>query len=229
MAKLALQLKGKSDPTEEELAEEIQKMYAEFEPAGRKWVAESPNTLFVMAAGNEGLDNDIMPAFPASIRMPNSITVAASDHYVALADFSNYGSRTVDVAAPGVLIDAAVPSLDNKATLPLSGTSMAAPFVAGVAAAVKVAKPELTPTAIKQILMATVDKKDWLDGKVISGGVVNKERAVEAATLSLKMDLTSAIETAVATVDDVTPRPRKKSVPFYLSKELRELADSAVF
>ena len=97
--------------------------------------------LFVTSAGNDGIDNDTdpFPAFPASFDLPNVITVAAVDHDGGLADFSNYGKTTVDIAAPGVNILSSVP-IDSDHPDPaeqwewLSGTSMASPHVAGVAA-----------------------------------------------------------------------------------------------
>jgi len=60
--------------------------------------------LIVAAAGNEGVDNDYIPSYPASFNLPNIISVAATDQNDGLADFSNYGATSVDVGAPGVNI-----------------------------------------------------------------------------------------------------------------------------
>ena len=60
--------------------------------------------LIVAAAGNEGVDNDSFPSYPASFNLPNIISVAATDQNDGLADFSNYGATSVDVGAPGVNI-----------------------------------------------------------------------------------------------------------------------------
>jgi subtilisin family serine protease len=202
IAKASLALRGNQNPTDQEIAAETQRLYAQYEIEGKAWMASSPNTLFVIAAGNDGTDNDVLPAFPGNIRNDNSICVAATQAYQKLAYFSNYGATTVDVAAPGVSVLSSVPSLDQSATLPLSGTSMAAPFVTGVASRVKDANPALTPKDIKTILMGTVDKKDWLVGKVVSGGVVNANRAAEAGRLSQSMSLDQAIAQARQTVPD---------------------------
>lgn len=59
---------------------------------------------FVCAAGNEGQDNDATPFFPAGYDLPNIVAVAASDQNDELASFSNYGAKSVDIAAPGVAI-----------------------------------------------------------------------------------------------------------------------------
>lgn len=202
LARASLQLRGNKQPTDAEVAAESRRLYQEFDKQGRAWMAASPGTLFVIAAGNDGTDNDVLPAFPGNVRAPNSICVAASQGYRKLAYFSNYGKTTVDVAAPGVAIMSAVPSLDGAAELPLSGTSMAAPFVTGVASRVKDLNSALGAADIRRVLMETVDKKAWLVGKVISGGVVNASRAAEAARLAREMDLDAAIARAVATVAD---------------------------
>ncbi|WP_318506997.1 S8 family serine peptidase [Bacillus sp. T3] len=67
------------------------------------------NMLFVAAAGNEGMNNDYNPTFPASFNSPNIISVAAHDSNGYLANFSNYGQYSVDIAAPGTSILSTVP------------------------------------------------------------------------------------------------------------------------
>jgi cell wall-associated protease len=167
---------------------------------GRGFVDAAPNTLFVFAAGNEGTNNDELPSSPTNIKTDNVISVAASFGLDALAVFSNYGVKMVDVAAPGVGILSPIP---GDETLRVSGTSQAAPFVANVAAEIKNINPKLTPAQIKKIIVTTVDKKDFLSGKVASGGIVNPERAFEAARKSLSSPLASAMKSARASVSDV--------------------------
>jgi subtilisin family serine protease len=158
--------------------------------AGSSFVNTAPNTLFVFAAGNDNLSNDHIGASPANIKADNTITVAATYKSLFLAPFSNYGVKMVEVAAPGMLIKSSIPGNDY---LSVSGTSQAAPFVANVAGKVKDANPSLKPLEIKQILMGTVDKKSFLKDKVASGGMVNAQRAVFAATLSLTVSVEEAI------------------------------------
>lgn len=228
-AQMALGLKGNKNPTEEEIAKETRIIAAQYEPQGRAWMAMAPKTLFVIAAGNDGTNNDVIPVFPANVKASNAITVAASKGYTDIADFSNYGIRSVDVAAPGVSIVASVPSLDNNKTLPMSGTSMAAPYVAGVAAHMKTLNPSLTAEELKMILMSTVDKKEWLAEKVTSGGVVNHTRAYRAAELAKTMLLDQAISTALAEVADVpvTHQPLHKRV--VIPQHIKDSVNQFVF
>lgn len=156
----------------------------------KKTLAKTPTTLYVFAAGNDSSNNDLYPASPANLNVGNSISVAATNGTKSLANFSNYGVKTVDVAAPGVNIYSAAPGTNN---IPMSGTSQAAPFVARVAGKIKDMNQRLTPAQIKRIIMETVDKKAFLKGKVKSGGIVNELRAIKAAELSRRLNLNRAI------------------------------------
>jgi subtilisin family serine protease len=160
----------------------------------------SPETLFVFAAGNDGTNNDTMASSPANVKLPNTISVAATLAGQKLAAFSNYGAEMVEVAAPGVLIMSTVPGNEYMA---MSGTSMAAPYVAQVAGKIAAINPKLKPSEIKRILMETVDVKPFLEGKVSTGGMVNRERALRAAELSTLMAVSAAIGSAKYDVDDV--------------------------
>ncbi|HET6465679.1 MAG TPA: S8 family peptidase, partial [Nitrospiria bacterium] len=66
--------------------------------------ANTAHIVFVAAAGNDGTNDDSAPVYPANYNLPNIISVAATDQDDNLASFSNYGKKTVDVAAPGVNI-----------------------------------------------------------------------------------------------------------------------------
>ena len=73
-------------------------------------ISQHPNTLFVVAAGNDGTDNDVIPQDPCNVSLPNVLCVAAIDASGNLASFSNFGATSVDVAAPGVGIQSTVPN-----------------------------------------------------------------------------------------------------------------------
>jgi cell wall-associated protease len=166
---------------------------------GKNFVGASPQTLFVFAAGNDGKNNDSLPVSPANVKSDNSIAVAATLGNEKLASFSNYGASNVEVAAPGVTIHASIP---GNQYIDLSGTSMAAPNVTNIAAKVQEANPALNPAGVKSILMGTVDKKDWLVGKVKTGGIVNGNRAFVAAELSRSMTIADAIGRANREIPD---------------------------
>lgn len=171
-------------------------------------VQAAENTLFVFAAGNDGLDNDKYPTSPTNIQADNVISVSAALGFDALASFSNYGVKMVDVAAPGVGIESTVPG--NK-YLVVSGTSQAAPYVANIAGQVKDANPELAPRDIKKIILGTVDIREWLVGKVRTSGTVNGSRAVRAAELSKTMNVDLAIRNSIRDVQDIPSSGNLKS------------------
>ncbi len=180
-------------PTDEESNKAARMFIDAMVSEGQRMVQASPDTLFVFAAGNDGMSNDEFGTSPANIKADNVITVGATYKNEFFASFSNYGTKMVDIAAPGMLIKSAIPGNDY---LEVSGTSQASPYVANVAAKIKTANPALRPVDIKSILMGTVDKKSFLSDKVMTGGLVNLDRAVVAAEMSKSMTLVEAISRA---------------------------------
>ena len=136
--------------------------------------ANSRSVVFVTAAGNEGVNNGLKRSYPANDRLPNAISVAAVDSLGKLAGFSNFGATTVDLAAPGVNVRSTVPG--GYATY--SGTSMAAPYVSGVASLVVGLHPDWTASQIVQRVLASAKPLAGLQGKVITGGIVDAANAV---------------------------------------------------
>jgi subtilisin family serine protease len=196
-----LKLALRREPTEEELDTYSAYFVNQAVEASKAMPNAAKDTLFVIAAGNDGMNNDVLPTSPANLRMPNTITVAATLAYQKIASFSNYGETMVDVAAPGVGILSAIP---GNQTLTVSGTSQASPFVANVAALLTDANPNLSNSDLKKILMETSDIKDFLKGKVASSGIVNTDRAMMAAKLSLTMQLDQALSSARVQINDVS-------------------------
>lgn len=123
--------------------------------------------LFVAAAGNSSTDNDKRAHYPSNYDLPNVISVAALDRTDSITSFSNFGAKTVHIAAPGR--DILSTWLDNSYR-EASGTSMAAPQVSGVAALVLASEPNLSVAKLRERLLGTVDKLDSLNGKVATGG-----------------------------------------------------------
>jgi subtilisin family serine protease len=131
--------------------------------------------LFVAAAGNNGTDNDKRPHYPSNYDLPNVISVAATDNTDNLTSFSNYGIKTVHIAAPGKDITS---TWLNDEFRGASGTSMATPQVSGVAALIVSANPNITVAKLKDRLLKSVDKIASLEGKIASGGRLNAAKAI---------------------------------------------------
>lgn len=169
--------------------------------------AQQHDVLLVHAAGNESQDIDSLPNFPNGdlIFYPgkvasNLITVGASgDPHIGgkseeqlAASFSNYGKKTVDVFAPGVKIYSTVPK-SNKYSY-LSGTSMASPVVAGIAALIRSYYPQLSAEQVKYAIVHSAEKPNKFtklpgsDTEVpfedlsVSGGIANAYQALKLAS-----------------------------------------------
>jgi subtilisin family serine protease len=133
--------------------------------------------LIVAAAGNGSSDNDRLPHYPASYNLNNVISVAAVNRLDELTSFSNYGANSVHVAAPG---EAIMSTWLNHDFQEKKGTSMATPFVAGVAALVLATNPGISIDELRTRLLNSVDPLPSLNGKVSTGGRINAAKAVGA-------------------------------------------------
>ncbi|KAH8582304.1 serine protease [Cryptosporidium sp. chipmunk genotype I] len=134
------------------------------------------NMLFVVAAGNDRNNNDIRPTYPSAYQLPNVLSVAAIDIHGRLGVFSNYGHRSVDMAAPGVDI---LSTSANKGYKRLSGTSMACPFVSGAAALLYAFDPSITFDQAKTLILRSVTVLTTLRNSVRTSGTLNIHRAVQ--------------------------------------------------
>jgi subtilisin family serine protease len=188
----------------------------------KKWVdeaveyAESKDVLIVHAAGNEMHNIDSVDNFPNAYLMDlkttadNFISVgASSDEHVTpgkvIADFSNYGPKSVDVFAPGVKIYSTLPGGNEYGFL--SGTSMAAPVVTGIAALIRSYYPGLSAEQVKYVIDHSADdpvtdttaivepgtnKPVSMSALCSTGGFVNAYKALQlAATLKPESDRTN--------------------------------------
>jgi subtilisin family serine protease len=132
--------------------------------------AQSKGVLLVFAAGNNSTNNDSAPEYPAAFTNGNIIAVAAVTSSGALASFSNYGPKSVDLGAPG---DNILSTYLNSAYKVLSGTSMASPIVAAAAAMLHSRDSSLTYSQIRSTILSHTQPDAALQGKVVHPGVLN--------------------------------------------------------
>ncbi len=148
--------------------------------------------LAVCAAGNDGKDIDTDPVYPACYTCSNIITVGKSDSDDNKVDNSNYGESSVDIFAPGQGILSTFPlSICNLGNCKPSkhcsdgyhfknGTSMAAPYVAGVAALIKSCHPNITTTQLKNAILNNGDSCSSLSGYCVTGCRLNAYNALHS-------------------------------------------------
>ena len=142
-----------------------------------KEVMKKSGILFVCASGNQGINIDATPMYPASYDLENIISVGAIDNQGNVPVYSNYGKKAVDVLAPGDAILGQFPGNMYYAT---NGTSAAAPFVAGEAALIYSKNPRMRSGSVKRCIMKNV-VKDSRYSRVKSGGRIDVYRAVRSA------------------------------------------------
>jgi subtilisin family serine protease len=157
--------------------------------------AESKDVLLIHAAGNDSKNIDKESNYPTPFyadgkRCSTWIEVGASDRDQQPAEFSNFGSKTVNVFAPGVEIYSTVP---NNKYESLSGTSMASPVTAGLAGLIRSYYPNLTAAQVKAVIenssikptqKVTIPgskKKTKYKKLCTTGGIINADAALNAA------------------------------------------------
>ena len=133
--------------------------------------------LVVASAGNDAQDISQAPYYPAGYALNNLVSVAATTNTDNLATFSNWGVPQVQLAAPGVDI---LTTLPNNRYGVVSGTSAAAPIVAGVAGLIKTMRNWVSAQTVRQSLLQGVRPVAALNGKVATGGVVSMGGTVTA-------------------------------------------------
>jgi len=165
--------------------------------------AEKKGVLLIHAAGNDGQNTDVESNFPSpkfasgkssGLWLEIGASSAGKNQSDLVADFSNYGKKTVTFFSPGVDIYSTIPGNGYKNN---SGTSMASPAASGVAAMLMSYFPDLPAQTIRDILIKSTRKFDGLkvtapggEGEVSlsdlcnTGGVVN---AYEAVSLAMKL------------------------------------------
>lgn len=142
--------------------------------------AERKGILVIAAAGNEksNIDYKTKHYYPASYGFSNIITVGAHDEFNQIIASSNYGTKSVEIAAPGYRIKSAF--IRNSTSI-MTGTSQATAFVTGVTALIKSNFPKLNYQQVKNIILTSSLKVPALKSKILGGGKLDAARALEVA------------------------------------------------
>lgn len=140
--------------------------------------AYEEGTLVVTAAGNYASDNNTVAMYPANYDVPSNLAIAATTDSDRLASFSNFGTRTVHLASPGVYVFSTLPGGWYGS---MSGTSMAAPLVAGAAALAFREASAMTGYQMKELILASATPVSGLANSVKSSSRINMETLIQAA------------------------------------------------
>lgn len=132
--------------------------------------AKNKGIMFIAAAGNDSNNNDSRPSYPAGYQVENVVSVASHTAQDALSSFSNFGKRTVHVAAPGSNVLSSTPKGEYKV---FSGTSMATPHVSGVVGLLLSETGRLPVAEVRNRLMATSVPSSAYRKTTLGGGRVN--------------------------------------------------------
>ena len=174
--------------------------------------AADKNVLFVAAAGNSSSNNDSDPTYPATYDKANIVSVAAFTNQAELANFSCYGKKTVHIAAPGKNIL----STTTDGLKSWSGTSMASPHIAGVAALLLSHEPDLSALDLKARMLTTARPMTSLRGRVATG-LVDAHAALTNTIPEPDQDDPANWKSVEKILSSEHPYPNKANISYEIS------------
>ena len=172
--------------------------WSDFEAAAR----DHPEMLFVVSAGNEGLDIDETPVYPASLTLDNLLAVTSADDSGRPARGSNRGRESVDVAVPAERVP--VTGFDGRLRR-ASGSSYAAARVSALAACLLAAHPEWSAAALKSAILARAGKAALPAPDYTGAGLIRDPAGAGRGACPARPDTLSALPLDSWTPE--TPRP----------------------
>ncbi|MGE3610821.1 MAG: S8 family serine peptidase [Bacteriovoracaceae bacterium] len=153
-----------------------QNVYNAMKRAGERGV------MFIVAAGNNGTNNDLLPNYPGNFGLENVFVIANMDQSGGLDSYSNYGKLSVDIAAPG---DYIMSSKLGGGEVMMDGTSMAAAVATGSMALVKTLYPSLDSYEIKKLMMEFAEPYYKLQTRVKAGGFIKLSNILKRSKAEL--------------------------------------------
>jgi thermitase len=185
--------------------------------------AKDKGVLFVAAAGNERSNSDLAPYYPADYNLSNIISVTAIDSAAKVLKTSNYGTKSVHLAAPGEGIYSTLPGGNYGL---MTGTSQATAFVTGVAALILAHNKEFTADQVKKQIIATADELPELRDKTITSGKLNSYAALAIQPGIPATGLASAINSSPINMNVEGQRNDKVTLSALLQAISRPVAGS---
>jgi hypothetical protein len=162
--------------------------------------AGAADHLFIAAAGNSALNIDVDLSYPASYNLSNMVNVASTTNTGALSTFSNFGVATVQVAAPGSNVFSTWPVALTVLGQPngynsISGTSMAAPHVTGLAALLRGKMPSWTATQVRSAILGSTKPLTALAGRIGREGIISAYNALLGTNVEAIPPTVNAVRT----------------------------------
>ncbi len=148
------------------------------------WAAQADGIIVVAAAGNNAANTDLVPYYPASLGLEQTVVVGASTRTDERWSFSNYGATSVDLFAPGAAIYSTAQSSDATYES-RNGSSMAAASVAGTLALMRQQWPESSLGELISRLLMAVDPKPAFADKCVTGGRLNVRKALDRPAIAV--------------------------------------------